>query len=60
MSNYVKLECRANTENEMMVRYMIGFFLSPINPTINELTEIKTIIWEYQEQLYANYLKTSR
>lgn len=46
MSNYVKLECKANTENEMMVRYMIGLFLSPINPTINELTEIKTIISE--------------
>lgn len=46
MSNYIKLECRANTENELMVRYMVGFFLSTINPTINELTEIKTIISE--------------
>ena len=29
------------------------------NITTN-LTEIKMIIWGYQEQLYANYLKTIR
>lgn len=46
MDNEVKLTCKAVIENEVMLRHMVGLFISSANPTLDELTEVKTIMSE--------------
>lgn len=46
MSNHIKIEMTAIPENEMMIRSLSGLFIAPLDPTIDQLTEIKTIISE--------------
>lgn len=46
MDNYIKIQCKATIENETMIRCMVGLFITKVNPTLDEITEIKTIISE--------------
>lgn len=46
MYNYTKIECLSRLENETMVRCMVGMFVSKINPTLDELTVVKTLVSE--------------
>ena len=46
MYNYTKLECLSKLENESMVRYMVSMFIAKVNPTIDEMTEVKTMLSE--------------
>lgn len=44
--NSMEMSFNARLENEAFARSAVGSFITPLNPTINELTEIKTIIAE--------------
>lgn len=44
--NSMEMSFNARLENEAFARSAVGAFITPLNPTINELTEIKTIIAE--------------
>ena len=44
--NSMEMSFNAMLENEAFARSAVGAFITPLNPTINELTEIKTIIAE--------------
>ncbi len=46
MNNYMKLEIPAKSTNEAFVRATIGAFVSQIDPTIEELSDIKTAVSE--------------
>ena len=46
MDNYAKIVCKAQIENEIMIRCMVAVFVSELNPTLDELTEVKTIMSE--------------
>ncbi len=46
VDNYIKIQCKALIENEVMLRYMVGMFISKANPTMNEITEVKTLLSE--------------
>ena len=46
MNNYMKLEIPAKSTNEAFVRATIGAFASQIDPTIEELSDIKTAVSE--------------
>lgn len=46
MDNHVELTCNATIENEVMIRCMVGLFIAEINPTLDELTEVKTLLSE--------------
>lgn len=46
MNNYMKLEIPAKSTNEGFVRATIGAFASQIDPTIEELSDIKTAVSE--------------
>mgnify|MGYP003300930454 CR=1 FL=1 len=46
MYNYTKIECLSRLENETMVRCMVGMFVSKVNPTLDELTVVKTLVSE--------------
>ena len=46
MNNYMKLEIPAKNTNEAFVRATIGAFASQIDPTIEELSDIKTAVSE--------------
>ena len=42
MENYMKLEFSALPENEAFARTAAAAFVMPLDPTVEELTEIKT------------------
>ncbi|MDD6466701.1 MAG: anti-sigma F factor [Erysipelotrichaceae bacterium] len=44
--NQLKLSCLANIENETIIRTTLVAFLLPLNPTTDELMELKTICAE--------------
>ncbi|MBE7012330.1 MAG: anti-sigma F factor [Ruminococcaceae bacterium] len=46
MNNYMKLEIPAKSTNEAFVRATVGAFISQIDPTIEELSDIKTAVSE--------------
>ncbi len=46
MSNYMKLEVPAKSSNEAFVRAAVGAFVSQIDPTIEEIADIKTAVSE--------------
>lgn len=46
MQNSMKLRFRALSQNESFARVVAGAFSTQLNPTINELTDIKTAVSE--------------
>ncbi len=46
MNNYMKLEIPAKSTNEAFVRTAVGAFVSQIDPTVEELSDIKTAVSE--------------
>ena len=46
MENYMKLEILAIGENESFARSAVAAFALPLNPTISELSDIKTAVSE--------------
>lgn len=44
--NYMKLAFQARSENESFARVAVAAFVSPLDPTVEELTEIKTAVSE--------------
>ena len=46
MSNYMKLEISALSENESFARTVVAGFCLPLNPTLTELSDIKTAVSE--------------
>lgn len=46
MTNEMKLEFSAVSENEAFARVSVGAFVAQMDPTMDELTEIKTVVSE--------------
>ncbi len=46
MNNYMKLEVPAKSHNEAFVRACVGAFVSQMDPTIEEIADIKTAVSE--------------
>ncbi len=46
MENYMKMEIAAVGENESFARSVVAAFALPLNPTITELSDIKTAVSE--------------
>ncbi|MFD0870661.1 Anti-sigma F factor [Chlamydia abortus] len=45
-SNYMKLQFASRSENESFARVAVAAFVSQLDPTLNELTDIKTVVSE--------------
>lgn len=46
MINAMELKFKATLENESLARSAVSIFISPLNPTLEEIGEIKTIVSE--------------
>ena len=46
MSNFMKVEFAAKSENESFARTTVAAFIAQLDPTVEELTEIKTVVSE--------------
>ncbi|HHX93941.1 MAG TPA: anti-sigma F factor [Tenericutes bacterium] len=46
MENKIKIIFDAKSENELFARMAVSSFIAPLNPTVDEILEIKTIISE--------------
>ncbi|WP_188206068.1 anti-sigma F factor [Alkalibacillus aidingensis] len=46
MNNYMKVEMAAKSENESFARVVVASFISQLDPTLDELTELKTVVSE--------------
>lgn len=46
MDNYMNIICKATIENEKNMRYLVSLFIAQANPTLNEITEVKTLMSE--------------
>jgi len=46
MTNEMHLSFRAKSENESFARVAVAAFITPLDPTLDELTEIKTVVSE--------------
>ncbi|MGM8214028.1 anti-sigma F factor [Bacillaceae bacterium W0354] len=46
MNNYMKVEFAAKSENESFARVAVASFIAQLDPTMDELTEIKTVVSE--------------
>ncbi len=46
MGNYMKLELAARSENESFARSAVAAFALPLNPSLTELSDIKTAVSE--------------
>jgi len=44
--NFMKLEFASRSDNESFARVAVGSFLAQLDPTIGELTDIKTVVSE--------------
>ncbi|CAM3567355.1 anti-sigma F factor [Marinicrinis lubricantis] len=45
-NNYMKLQFSSRSENESFARVAVASFVSQLDPTIDELTDIKTVVSE--------------
>jgi stage II sporulation protein AB (anti-sigma F factor) len=45
-NNFMKLQFASKSENESFARITVAAFVSQLDPTLNELTDIKTVISE--------------
>jgi len=46
MKNYLKMELSALSENEGFARAAVGAFALPLNPTLTQLSDVKTAVSE--------------
>lgn len=46
MKNYLKMEISALSENEGFARAAVGAFALPLNPTLSQLSDVKTAVSE--------------
>ncbi|GGF08859.1 anti-sigma F factor [Halobacillus andaensis] len=46
MKNHMKIEFSSISQNESLARVAVASFISPLNPTVDELTDIKTVVSE--------------
>lgn len=46
VENYMKIELPAVSENEGLARMLVSAFLLPLNPTMEELADVKTALCE--------------
>lgn len=46
MKNHVKLELEALPENEGFARVAVAAFITPLNPTLEEISDVKTAVSE--------------
>ncbi|GEL76102.1 anti-sigma F factor [Tenuibacillus multivorans] len=46
MNNYMRIEFTAKSENESFARVSVASFIAQLDPTVDELTEIKTVVSE--------------
>lgn len=46
MENRIKIEFSALAENEAFARAVVAAFIAPMDPTVEELTEVKTAVSE--------------
>ncbi len=46
MDNYINVKFKSIAENESLSRMIISGFIMPLNPTVDELTDIKTSVSE--------------
>ena len=46
MSNHMQISFKSKSENEAFARVVIASFLAPIDPTLEEIQEIKTVVSE--------------
>lgn len=46
MKNKMQLEFLSRSENESFARVAVASFISPLDPTLDEMTEIKTVVSE--------------
>ncbi len=46
MNNYMTLKFKSISENESLARMAVATFISPLNPTLEDLADIKTSISE--------------
>ncbi|WP_067836676.1 anti-sigma F factor [Amphibacillus sediminis] len=46
MNNHMRVSFKSKSENESFARVVIASFLAPLDPTVDELTEIKTVVSE--------------
>lgn len=46
MENYLKMEISALSENEGFARSAVSAFALPLNPTLNQLSDVKTAVSE--------------
>ncbi|WJH34250.1 anti-sigma F factor [Paenibacillus aurantius] len=45
-ANFMKLQFASRSENEAFARVAVASFISQLDPTMNELTDIKTVVSE--------------
>ena len=46
MDNYINVKFKSLSENEALSRMIIAGFIMPLNPTVDELTDVKTSVSE--------------
>ena len=46
MDNHMKLQFEAISDNELIARNAVAFFILPLNPDISELSDVKTAVSE--------------
>ncbi|WP_173916245.1 anti-sigma F factor [Halobacillus sp. Marseille-Q1614] len=46
MKNHMRIEFSSISQNESLARLAVASFISPLNPSMDELTDIKTVVSE--------------
>ncbi|MBQ9081424.1 MAG: anti-sigma F factor [Clostridia bacterium] len=46
MTNYMRLECAAISQNELFARNAVALFALPLEPDVSELSDVKTAVSE--------------
>ena len=46
IKNWMQLEFQAISENEQLARIAVASFITPLNPTLEEMADIKTAVSE--------------
>ena len=46
IKNWMQLEFQAISENEQLARIAVASFITPLNPTLEEMADVKTAVSE--------------
>ena len=66
IKNWMQLEISAISENEQLARIAVASFITPLNPTLEEMADVKTAVSEavtnaiihgYEEQVGTVYIR---